>query len=328
MAGVKHITVILILIFALLLSLCSCGAGGEPGTSAASVVGTESTAQSTEKVTAGITTEKPKQSETEKQTEAETASAVRESTTVTETEAGTEPEGESTEKETEKTTARKTAGVTLFKRADKKEPVGDAFFKDAVFIGDSVTMALRNYVTAQRNEGNACLSDAKFLTAGSMGYSNSLLPENDEESIRPKLNGKKVSLADGVKQVGAKKVFIMLGMNDFAAYKHETAVNNAEKAIKNILAKNPNVQIYVQSITPVLASKEHGKFTNDNIDDMNARLEKMCADNGWTYLDVNTVFKDDDGCLIPSYCSDPEAQGIHLTSAGCKKWVECLDSSF
>jgi len=34
--------------------------------------------------------------------------------------------------------------------------------------------------------------------------------------------------------------------------------------------------------------------------------------------------KDEKGNLIPEYCSDPEAMGIHFSDDGCKVWVEYL----
>ncbi len=223
--------------------------------------------------------------------------------------------------------------TTLPQTTENKKPKapgnkGNDFFDDAVFIGDSVTMGLRNYVTSERNAGRKCLGSAQFLCSGSMGYSNTLLPLDHKEGIHPKVNGQKVFVEDGVKELGGKKIFIMLGMNDYCLYDFDTVVKNAETLIGKIDEKNPGCEYYIQSVTPVIAAKETKRFNNTNIDAFNECLVKMCDENGWTYIDINSLFKDENGKFEDSYCSDKEAQGIHLSMAGCKVWADYLMKEF
>ena len=95
--------------------------------------------------------------------------------------------------------------------------VDDSYFDDAVFIGDSVSLKLERYTTQQRSANPNFFGKAQFLTAGSMGSGNALEAPSSE-SIHPLYNGQKMALADSVKACGAKKVYIMLGMNDMAIY--------------------------------------------------------------------------------------------------------------
>ena len=209
-----------------------------------------------------------------------------------------------------------------------QESVGSAFFKDSVFIGDSVTLSLKNYVTKQRNNNFDCLSNAEFLCSGSMSYYNATLSPEKKDAIHPKFKGETVLVEDGVKLIGAKKAFIMLGMNDYCLFPFEDDIENAETLINRILEKNPDVEIYVQSVTPIIASKEHGKFINENVDEFNSYLLKMCEKNGWTYIDINQILKDENNCLDDDYCSDPMDQGIHLNNEACEIWINYLISFF
>lgn len=203
---------------------------------------------------------------------------------------------------------------------------GVHFFDDAVFIGDSISLGLRNYVKAQRESGNDCLGEAELLVAGSMGYSNTLPEIGSPNSIHPQYNGTTVRIEDGVKLIGAKKVFIMLGLNDFCIYPHDMAMDNVRECIGKITAMNPGVSIYVQSVTPAL--KDSGSFSNENIRIFNEGLKTLCTENGWTYVDVASVMSDEYGRLKYEYCGDAEGKGVHMTNAGCEAWVNYLYDLF
>ena len=210
----------------------------------------------------------------------------------------------------------------------KQAKTGAAFFDDVVFVGDSVTLGLKNTTTSQRNAGKNYLGKAKFLCSGSLSYSNCTMDLNNPKSVHPKVKGKKVYIEDGVKMLGAKKVFIMLGMNDFAAYDNNKVIQKATALVNRIIKKSPGVQIYIESVTPITADKQHGKFNNKNVDAFNKKLQAMCAQNGWTYVDINSRFKDDKGNLNPAYCGDPQGMGIHMAKKGCDKWVNYLTETF
>lgn len=207
-----------------------------------------------------------------------------------------------------------------------EEALSDDFFDDALFIGDSVTMGLRNFVTSERNKGNDCLGKAQFLAAGSMGYTNSLPAPGTPGSIHPVCQGKEVTIEDGVQMTGAKKIFILLGMNDFCPYPLETCMKNVSECVARILDKNPDVSIYLQSVTPTL--NNNGRFNNTNIDAFNEGLRSLCEEMEWTYVDIASVMKDENGALISSYCSDPQNVGVHMTFSGCRAWAGYLTSVF
>ena len=200
--------------------------------------------------------------------------------------------------------------------------VGASFFDDAVFIGDSISLRLTYYCQAHPD----ALGKAQFLTAGSLGSGNALWDENSQDAVFPLYNGQQVTLQDGVAKSGAKKVFIMLGMNDIGLYGMDGARDNMESLIELILEKSPDVKIYVQSMTPMLTSHQLKSLNNTNIDTYNKLLKEMCNEKGYEFVDVASVMKDSDGGLIPSYCSDggDGGMGMHFTDAGAKAWVDYL----
>ena len=129
---------------------------------------------------------------------------------------------------------------------------------------------------------------------------------------------------DGVKAMGAKKVFLMLGMNDVGLYGVEDSVTNLNTLIQRILEKSPDAEIYIQSATPILAGRERKTLNNENLDKYNAALKELAREKGYHFADVASVMKVEDGSLNPDYCSDPEDMGIHFTDAGAKVWIDYL----
>ena len=199
-----------------------------------------------------------------------------------------------------------------------EEPGSASFFDKAVFIGDSISVTLESYCTS-----TGALGKAQFLCAGSMSPTNMLtgkiLPEY------PKGSGQKPPIQDSVAATGAEVVYIMLGMDNIA-YGVDKATNDYVAIINNILTKNPDVQIVVQSVTPMTADSPRANATlnNDTINAFNERMLELCQENRWYYLDVSEKFKDENGALIPDYCSDKTSMGMHFTYQGAKVWVDYL----
>lgn len=194
-----------------------------------------------------------------------------------------------------------------------------SWFDDAAFIGDSVSLKLKTYCL------NGALGKADFFTVGSYSTLNALKPLSDG-GPHPSYQGEKMLSEDCVQKSGAKKVYIMLGMNDLS-FGIDDAIDRYQELIGNILEKSPEADIFVQSMTPMTSTStiESAKINNTNIKAYNQRLETMCDENGWFFVDVASVMYNDSGMsLRVEYCSDPIDMGVHFTSEGCKKWVEYL----
>ncbi len=206
----------------------------------------------------------------------------------------------------------------------KNTAVSGSWFDDAVFVGDSVSLKLTMYESSVDRLGKA-----QFLTAGSLSATNALWDVSDR-SVHPKYKGKKQKVEDSIAQMkGVKKVYIMLGMNDINAVGSKNGIKNFEKLCNNILKKSPNVQIYVQSVTPLIKGSKssvakEGKLNNKTIYEYNKKLAALAEKRGWYFVNVSEVMYDDNGYLKRDYCGDPDGMGLHFTNAGCKAWIDYL----
>lgn len=195
--------------------------------------------------------------------------------------------------------------------APTQQVVDGSFFDDAVFIGDSVSLALSYYANDYK-----VLGKAKFLVQGSYGVTNAVF----DKMLMP-YRGQDMKIEDAVAATGAKKVFIMLGMNDIAIYKDEDIMNYWGQLLSRIRSTCPDVQIYIQSMTPIWTGGEVGALNNKNVDKYNARLETFAAENDCKFIDIASYMKDSTGGLATAFCSD---NYVHLTYAATECWVKVL----
>ena len=185
------------------------------------------------------------------------------------------------------------------------------FFDDAAFIGDSVTLKLKYH-----HAETGALGKATFLCAGSYGVHNAV-----DNVLYVTYQGQEMTPQDALAACGAKKVFIMLGMNDIGLYGVEDTIVYWSKLLDNIRGKCPDIDIYIQSGTPIATGGEKGKLTNARMDEYNVELQKFCLENDCFYVDIATAMKDSTGGLKKEYCSD---NYVHMTPEGCQVWVDVL----
>lgn len=115
------------------------------------------------------------------------------------------------------------------------------------------------------------------------------------------------------------KVFILIGTNDlvYSGLDNDGIKNNIEEIINKIYEKNSNTKIYLESIYPVNNSlnKEIVETrTNDNIKDLNNKIEKICNNNKCTYINMYDNLTDKNGNMKRIYTVD----GLHLNKIGYK----------
>lgn len=246
------------------------------------------------------TTEEPTVESTEETTEEPTAEPTEETTTV--------PTEETTEEPAQESTPQVTVPVVQG---------GTEIFNDAAFIGDSVTLKLRNY-----HMETGALGKTTFLCIGSYGVNNAVTNQ-----LYLSYQGKDMTPQDALKACGAKKVFILLGMNDIALFGENSinvAMDNWAKLLQNIREKNPDIKIYIQSGTPIYTNAQKGGLNNDRMDKYNEALKEFAAENGCEYIDLAPYLKDSTNGLKKEYCSDPDGLGVHFTDAACELWINAL----
>lgn len=195
----------------------------------------------------------------------------------------------------------------------------DAFFDDAVFVGDSITQGLQNYVIRERANDPNLLGSARFAAAKSYGLDNACSKKVGTHSL--KFKGDSWTLPDLILEMQAEKVFIMLGVNDWAGSAIDHCIGQYRTAIENVRELSPDVEIYVQSCTPITEDGERPKLNNENMDAFNAALILMCEELGVHYVDIATPLKGEDNCLVRQYSSD---NYVHMSAEGASVWVDTL----
>ncbi len=195
---------------------------------------------------------------------------------------------------------------------------GDALFDNSVFLGDSITVGLMDYVTAEREKGVSMLSNATFLARESYSVKGAL--NDDSYELHPWYGGKKQQPQKAIAGMNVDKVFILLGINDIGE-DMDTIIANYTTLIRRIQNACPQVTIYVQSVFPMCASGEKTSLNNALIDTFNGKLEKLCSSLGITYIDICDNFKNSSGKLVNTYSSDGY---VHLSNDGYKVWVDAL----
>lgn len=200
--------------------------------------------------------------------------------------------------------------------------VDDSYFDDAVFIGDSVSEKLNMYVAKVRKTGGPVLGKANFLTAVSFGSRNALKPVSSG-SLHPAYNGKKMLLEDAIAAMGAKKIYIMFGMNDVQVSGIEKSLENMKELLRRIHKKNPDAIFFIESATPRCGS---GNPTTKDLFCYDLALYEMCAElgEGVYFVDVAYALRDAKGDLYKDCCADTGSMALHLNEKGCKVWLEYL----
>ena len=194
--------------------------------------------------------------------------------------------------------------------APKFETVDSSFFDDAVFVGDSISLKL-----AQDTSGR--MGNAIFLVQGSYGVGNAV-----GDILPTTFRGQSyTNLEDAIAATGGKKLFIMLGMNDIGLYGIDGTIENWKTLLNLIRGTCPDIEIYIQSMTPVWTGGEKGGLTNPNINNYNNKLRVFAAENDCKFIDVAPFMRDSTGGLATAYCSD---KYVHVSDAGVDTWIKVL----
>ena len=119
------------------------------------------------------------------------------------------------------------------------------------------------------------------------------------------------------------KIFINIGTNDLGRGIADGLWSNYEAILRQVREKLPACRIYVMAYYPCndrddfgLSPEDHAaRFktrTPEALLKANAELEKMAAQLGCRYIDVNEGLYDGHGCLRKEICMD----GVHLYADG------------
>lgn len=182
----------------------------------------------------------------------------------------------------------------------RKAPQG--YFEDALFVGDSRTVGLKEY-------GNIEGADF-FATEGMSVYS------IYKETVNVGNSGA-VSFKTLIQSKKYGKVYIMLGINEIG-YKLTDTAAKFKKLINTIKKYQPDAIIYIEANLHVSSelSKSDRIFNNSRINNYNNLLAEIADNRDIFYIDANEIFDDKSGGLGEEYTSD----NIHIMGKYYRDW--------
>ncbi|MBO6149231.1 MAG: hypothetical protein J6O55_07825 [Lachnospiraceae bacterium] len=118
-----------------------------------------------------------------------------------------------------------------------------------------------------------------------------------------------------------KKIYIKFGLNEIGG-SAEAFKNAYYRLIDMLKYYQPDAVIYIQSIIHVTKIKSQGStvFNNDNINSRNEAVKEVADREHVCFLDLNSVFTNEEGCLPADYASD----GIHIKAQYMQPWIDFL----
>lgn len=182
--------------------------------------------------------------------------------------------------------------------------VDESYFDDALFIGDSRTVGLRDYTDLSEHADFYCETSLTIYKVM-------------EENFKG-LGTVKDALAS--KDYG--KIYLMVGINELGRGTTEDYMGKYTEVVDTLHALEPDAKIFIQGVMRV-SGRKHGSdaiFNNDNINARNNAVATLADNKQIFYIDVNEVVCDEDGNLSADYTFDQ----IHLLGVYNDLWKQFL----
>ena len=197
------------------------------------------------------------------------------------------------------TTAADTTNSEAKKQPELFVTSDPSYFDDALFIGDSRTVGIKEYGT---------FKNSVFFCEP--GFSACRIDE-------AKVGGK--SLDDILTDGKFGKIYIMLGINE-VGNDFEYTLGAYRSLVEKVMEKQPEALVFLQANLHVSASAEDKVINNSGINSLNNAIATLADDKRVFYIDINELYDDDHGALNEGYTSD----GVHPVAMYYTQWCEWL----
>lgn len=185
--------------------------------------------------------------------------------------------------------------------------VSDDYFDDAAFVGDSITEGIKLYdimsnatvVAARGINLDTVFTDDEIRTAA--GYT---------------------TVLGALEEAAPKKIYIMFGANGVGWFTEQHFTDTYTEFVQQVKEQHPDSEIFLQSILPVTQEfdDERDDISNEKINRYNELVVQIAENENVHYLDVASVFKDDQGCLP----ADSDGDGMHFGGKYYNLWFDYL----
>ena len=195
----------------------------------------------------------------------------------------------------------------------ESEPVDEAWFADAVMIGDSRTDGMRLY-SGMRGVDILCY---KGLT---------VFEVMENKPVIQRADGK-IGVLQALAEKQYAKVYVSLGVNELGYFDDPGFARTYSAMVDKIRELQPGADIYLQTLIPVNTqkcreTKQPYYVTNKQVGIYNEIIRNLAVEKQVYLLEVGEIFVDENGELF----YDASFDGIHFHKAGYKQWYEYLKS--
>ena len=117
-----------------------------------------------------------------------------------------------------------------------------------------------------------------------------------------------------------KKIFLMIGLNSLINHRPPKIGELHRELVQRILKESPETTLYLQSILPINELVRKTMVDNKDVIAINNSIQNTASEFGLEYIDLHSIFKDENGRLKSEYTSD----GIHLNGAAYLHWKNAI----
>lgn len=185
------------------------------------------------------------------------------------------------------------------------KPVGDDYFDNSVFIGESNIGGMRLYTNAVPR-AEVYYSDSASV-AGGMGQ---------------KFTGSgELTLTEIMAQKAYTNIYLQFGLNELGFNSKSAFYDYYGALISEIRAAQPKARIYLMSVLPVGREIDAaGTYTMAGVKQYNSYISQLSKENKLFYVDIGSAFSDAEGYLKP----DCSANGIVIKTGCYAEWQSYL----
>ncbi|MDO4788920.1 MAG: GDSL-type esterase/lipase family protein [Johnsonella sp.] len=181
-----------------------------------------------------------------------------------------------------------------------------SYFADALFIGDSRTVGLKEY---------GGIDNTTFFADTGMSVKDVVVKSYPVKGMG------KVKLSDLLASRSFGKIYIMFGVNELG-YPYEEFTQRYRGVLDMIREAQPDALIFLQGNLHVTEKKSTSSkiYTNEKLNEFNAFISSLADNQKIIYLDVNEIFDDEKGYLKGELSND----GVHIYGKHYKEWTDWI----
>lgn len=184
------------------------------------------------------------------------------------------------------------------------ETVTEDYFDDALFIGDSRTVGLRDYTDLAEHADFYCETSLTIYKVM-------------EESFKGK-----GTILEALSKKNYGKIYLMVGVNELGRGTTEDFMAKYTEVVDTLHELCPDAKIMIQGIMHVSEKKSSSDaiFNNSNINARNNAIATLADNVHFFYIDMNEAVCDENGNLNAEYTHDQ----IHLLGMYNDLWKQFL----